>query len=110
MTSPLGLSCVTAPAKVWHGVLTLSQELRLLPERAETKTRLARPQAGDAAPMERTETQRHAKRRRAFMKSSFEEAEVFEGEFYTASYIRHVFEPARPAVRTRAYIGENGMI
>src|SRR5450830_743749 len=85
MTSPSGLSWTTAPAKVWHGVLTLSQELRLLPERAETKTRLARARAGKAAPMERIEMPRHANRRRAFMKSSFEEVEVFEGGFYMAS-------------------------
>src|ERR1035438_9254497 len=73
MTSPSGLSWVTAPAKVRHGVLTLSHELALLPERAETKTWFARPRAGVVTAMDRVETQRHAKKRRAFMKTSFED-------------------------------------
>src|SRR5450830_2198559 len=102
MTSPLGLSCVTAPAKVWQGVLTLSQELRLLPERAETKTRLARARAGEAAPMERTETQRHANRRRAFMKSSFEEMNSSR-----ENPIRPHRSRLAPGTRSRAYIGKN---
>src|SRR3984893_8789078 len=58
MTSPSGFNCVTAPAKVWQGVAMLSQELALLPERAETKTRLARARAGEAEARERTQTQR----------------------------------------------------
>src|ERR1700730_13282896 len=71
MTSPSGFNCVTAPAKVWHGVAMLSQELALLPERAETKTRLARARAGER---ERTQTQSPANRRRACIElSSFKE-------------------------------------
>src|ERR1700730_5271774 len=71
MTSPSRFSCVTAPAKVWQGVAMLSQELALLPERAETKTRLARARAGEAAAMERTQTKRPVNRRRELIKSSF---------------------------------------
>src|ERR1700730_6702284 len=71
MTSPSGFGCVTAPAKVWHGVAMLSQALALFPERAETKTRLARARAGEAAAMERTQTKRQVNTRRALIKSSF---------------------------------------
>src|ERR1017187_856131 len=48
MASPPELSCKTAPANVWQGVLTLSQAFASLPERAETKTRFARPRATGA--------------------------------------------------------------
>src|ERR1700687_4751300 len=70
MTSPSGFNCVTAPAKVGHGVAMLSQELALLPERAETKTRLARPKTGEAAAKERTQIASPANRRRACIKLS----------------------------------------
>src|SRR5450830_88548 len=101
MTSPLGLSCVTAPAKVWHGVLTLSQELALLPERAETKTRLARARAGVAAPMKRTETQRPVKRRSSSRENPIPLPQEPAG----------LGNPGRPPQPVpRAYIGENGTI
>jgi len=58
MSSPPGLSCVTPPANVWQGVLMLSQELALLPERAETKTRFARASAGEAGSRQTTDRQR----------------------------------------------------
>src|ERR1017187_7421958 len=53
----------------------LLQGLESLPERCETKTRLARARAGEASPMKGTATDRATQRRRrkAFMKSSFEE-------------------------------------
>src|ERR1035438_206710 len=104
MASPPAVSGRTAPAKVWQGVRMLSQEFALLPERCETKTRLARARAGEAAPMKRTATDRATQRRRAFMESSFEEDEVFEGESYTASRGARLRIWA-PASRTTSVLG-----
>src|ERR1700731_4603406 len=102
MTSPSGFNCVTAPAKVWHGVAMLSQALALLPRRAETKTRLASARAGEAAATERTQTPRPANRRRACIKSSFEERDVA-----TEDSMRPPLEPPAPAAVRRDHIGEN---
>ena len=61
------------------GGVTLSQELALLPERAETKTRLARREGRRGGrETERPRGKDQASRRRAFMESSFEDRRLFE--------------------------------